>query len=280
MEEYNHGDIISMLNLNGQDADIYKIQLMHRLKLIDFWGIKPGKHVFEVGCGQGDTTTALAHVVGANGQVYGIDIAPPTYGAPETLGQARDRILNSAIANRVQMHFNFDVLQNYGDFKPGQFDYAVLSHCLWYLSSYDELVKLLSTVKKFCKKLCIAEWNPAINLPTQLPHYNAVLIQAICESFASTSFSNIKTMFYPTDIINAVNKSGWTVQKTQNIYTQEMQDGMWEVSTVTQEYKNRIKSIPTIPHKLRALLLSQIDELCSADNIKPMSAFCLVAEAH
>jgi SAM-dependent methyltransferase len=258
-------------------TDIDRIQFEHRLKLIEFWGIAQNDRVFEIGCGQGDTTVALASVVGENGVVYGIDIASPEYGEPETLGQARERILNSDVGNRVQIHFNFDLLNRETSFIENEFDYAVLSHCLWYLSSYDDLVRLLATARGFCKKLCIAEWNPNINLPEQLPHYKAVVIQAICESFVASDFSNVRTMFYPADIERAVKESGWAIERTGTVYSEDIQDGSWEVSMVNEFYKNRINTISSMPPKLKALLNSQIDELYNAECIKPMSAFCLVA---
>jgi len=255
-----------------------RIQHAHRLKLIDFWGIKLGENIFEVGCGQGDTTEALAHTVGEKGSVYGIDIASPDYGGPETLGQARERITRSPLGSRIKMHFNFDLLSNTTGFDPGQFDCAVLSHCLWYMSSYDELTNLLTAAREYCKKLCIAEWDPNITLPTQLPHYNAATIQAICESISPSNSTNIRTMFYPADIQKAVTESGWIIQQSLCIYSEDMQDGTWEAAMVRDIFKDRIDNIQTMPPKLQALLSSQTCELSKATDIKPMSAFCLVAD--
>jgi len=271
-------EILNILNLSGQSLETYKIQHAHRTKLINFWDIKNGDRIFEVGCGQGDTTVALAHTTGEKGFVYGIDIASPDYGSPETLGQAREKILRSPIGNRIEMHFHFDLLnQQKLPFETNEFDYAVLSHCLWYLSSYEELVKLLETARKFCKKLCIAEWNPVIKISDQIPHYMAVTIQAICESFAPSDFSNVRTLFYPADIKRAVVESGWRIEKSEDVYSDKIQDGTWEISMVKDQYKERINEIASIPQKLKNLLSAQIDELGSVDEIKPMSAFCLIA---
>ncbi|MBW9235691.1 class I SAM-dependent methyltransferase, partial [Leptospira santarosai] len=60
---------------------IQSIQTQHRLKLAEVWGIKDGKRVLEIGCGQGDTTAVLAYLVGDKGFVHGIDIAPTNYGS-------------------------------------------------------------------------------------------------------------------------------------------------------------------------------------------------------
>ena len=38
-------------------------QLAHRQELISYWDVQPGSKVLEIGCGQGDTTVALADAV-------------------------------------------------------------------------------------------------------------------------------------------------------------------------------------------------------------------------
>jgi ubiquinone/menaquinone biosynthesis C-methylase UbiE len=47
--------------------------MQHRLAIVSFWAIAPGSRVLELGCGQGDTTIALAHAV---------DPGSPDYGTP------------------------------------------------------------------------------------------------------------------------------------------------------------------------------------------------------
>jgi predicted methyltransferase len=55
-------------------------QMTERVQLVRSWGIQPGESVLEVGCGQGDTTIALAVAVGAEGRVVAVDPANPDYG--------------------------------------------------------------------------------------------------------------------------------------------------------------------------------------------------------
>jgi 16S rRNA A1518/A1519 N6-dimethyltransferase RsmA/KsgA/DIM1 with predicted DNA glycosylase/AP lyase activity len=52
----------------------------HRIELVDFWGIKPGSRVLELGCGQGDCTVVLADAVGETGHVDAVDPGAPDYG--------------------------------------------------------------------------------------------------------------------------------------------------------------------------------------------------------
>lgn len=269
-------EIVNLFNMGDASREIAKIQLEHRLKLINFWGIASGSRVLEIGCGQGDTTIALAFTVGEDGFVYGVDIAPDSYGSPETLGEARQRIKNSSIGDRLEMKFNFDVLDDKVSFEKNQFDYVILSHCLWYFSSKDMLKSIIERIKDWGEKICIAEWNPDITLPEQLPHYKAATIQAICESYKHSSQSNIRTMFYPNDIRNILLSCGIDIIKEGDVYSPNMQDCEWEVSMTLNLYPEEICSLNHMPHNLKGLLLSQINELKGVTSIKPMASFCLL----
>ena len=55
-------------------------QLAHRQELISYWDVQPGSKVLEIGCGQGDTTVALADAVGEEGSVVALDPGRPDYG--------------------------------------------------------------------------------------------------------------------------------------------------------------------------------------------------------
>ena len=69
--------IVACMPQNGANSTIQTVQTEHRLNLANFWNIKPGSKVLEIGCGQGDTTAVLAYLVGDEGFVQSIDIAPP-----------------------------------------------------------------------------------------------------------------------------------------------------------------------------------------------------------
>lgn len=265
--------VIAMMGLENDKIQLE--QTAHRLKLIDFWKIKRSARVLEIGCGQGDTLSALAYTVEKNGFVRGVDTASESYGAPETLGQARDRLKNSPLGDIIQMDFDFDIVKR-TDFCE-TYDYVVLSHCLWYFSLYDELLSVLRRVYPLGEHLCIAEWNPDIKMPEQLPHLQAVTVQAICECFTHSGESNVRTMFYPSDIERAITESGWKIQSSSDIFSPGMQDGYWEVANAANYYPDIIASSHGIPEGLKILLLSQLDALKRAEKILPMSAYCCTA---
>ena len=114
--------IVGCMATIGGDNEIQRIQTKHRLALVDAWGIQEGSRVLEIGCGQGDTTAALAYAAGEKGLVHGMDIAPASCGGPIALGEARSHLLNSPIGDRLKIDFEVDVLSNEVDFSPMSFD--------------------------------------------------------------------------------------------------------------------------------------------------------------
>lgn len=116
---------------------IQQVQLQHRMELVEAFGIQKGMRVLELGCGQGDTTVAIADAVGENGRVVALDIAGPDYGAPLTVGQATERIKKSPLGERIDFHLemDFDLFE-----ATIPFEVAVFSHCSWYFKQPEDLL--------------------------------------------------------------------------------------------------------------------------------------------
>ena len=75
-------DDIARLSLHDpNDFSIQHSQTLHRLMLLQHWNVPTGSKVLELGCGQGDCTTVLAHAVGEEGKVVAVDPADLDYGA-------------------------------------------------------------------------------------------------------------------------------------------------------------------------------------------------------
>lgn len=262
-------------------SDIQAIQTAHRFKLVEFWNIKEGNKVLEIGCGQGDTTAVLAYVVGENGLVHGIDIGTRSYGSPLTLGEASDYLMNSPLGKQIQMDFEIDLLSPHVNFPEKSFDYVVLSHCSWYFRSSEEFNSILTKIRKWGKKLCFAEWDTRIGKIEQYPHLLSILIQAQYESFKQNSDSNVRTLFTPNDIKVITGASGWTIIDEKTISSPELQDGMWEVYKTLDEFDLELRKIIDMPAKLNGLIQSEIkilEESMKSNQIKPLSIFAFVAE--
>lgn len=270
--------IVDCMKTDNGSKDIQSIQTEHRVKLVQFWDIKEGSKVLEIGCGQGDTTAVLAYFVGDKGFVHGIDIAPPTYGSPSTLGQAAEHLTSSELGKQIKIDFNMDIMSDEVDFPENHFDYIVFSHCSWYMDSPIQLETMLKRIRKWGKKLCFAEWDPRINSIEQYPHLLAVLIQSHYECFSKDSTSNIRTLFTPEDIKTIAENSSWNVVDETSIYSPQLQDAQWEISMTLSDYKERIQ---TLPSKLKSLIESEIYLLQEAEKqfaVNPLSAYSFIAE--
>ena len=267
-----------VMHLSGFTGDIMQSRIEHRLRLTDFWKIFYGCRILEIGCGQGETTAALAYTAGENGFVYAIDLAKENYGSPENLGTARERLMFSHLGDRINIELGVNILNPSFDFEPNSFGFIVLSHCLWYLSSQEELRDILFKVRKWAPRLCIAEWDPRVTSIGQYRHFMSANIQAVCEAYHISDHFNIKTLFYPHEIENAMLACGWDITSEESIDAYDVQDAMWEIDIVKDMFPRKISEQKDIPVKLKRLLLSQIYALGDAEAAEPLSVFAATAE--
>lgn len=272
--------ILDYMATDEKTYSIQKVQTEHRIAIVDSWGIMPGSRVLEIGCGQGDTTAVLAHYVGEEGLVHGVDIASPTYGSPITLGESIENLKQSKLGNRVKIEFNFDILSSEMDLPKNSFDYIVFSHCSWYINSRDELLSIMKKVRSWGKTLCFAEWSTDISSIQQYPHLLAILIQAQYEAFKQDSESNIRTLFTPQDIRLIVEEAGWSYIDDTTIDSPNLQDGKWEIDMVLSGIHEELEQLENMPKKQMELILSELSMLktfVETNDVRPLSVYSLVA---
>jgi len=263
---------------NGK-SDIQRIQTAHRYKLAKLWNIKEGDRVLEIGCGQGDTTAVLAYLVGEEGFVHAVDIAPPDYGSPITVGASAAYLKKSRLGKQIKMEFEVDILSSKTDFPERSFDVIVLSQCSWYLKSLEELNKILTKVRKWGKQLCYAEWDPRIKTIDQLSHLLATLIQAQYECYKKNSSSNMRTLVTPNDVKSIAKNAGWTITDEQSISSIELQDAKWEVD-MTLNGGKEVEKLNDMPIKFKSLInseLSLLEESIATNELKPLSIYSFIA---
>jgi SAM-dependent methyltransferase len=272
--------IVDCMALSNGNSTIQKVQTEHRLKLAQFWGIKEGSRVLEIGCGQGDTTAVLAYLVGEGGFVHGIDIASPNYGSPITLGDSAKYLKKSKLGKQIKIDFEVDILSPKVDFPENTFDIIVLSHCSWYFKSFEEFTEVLTKIRKWGKQLCYAEWDARIKTIEQLPHFLAILIQAQYECFKEDSLSNVRTLFTPNDVKVIAENAGWNIVREESILSAELQDGKWEFDHTVTEYPSELEKISNIPTKLKSLINSEMNLLAESaknNDVVPMSTYAIIA---
>lgn len=278
--------ILACMTISDGHADIQRIQTRHRLELARFWEIEPGDRILEAGCGQGDTTAALAWLVGESGFVHAVDIASPDYGSPVTLGESAANLKSSIPGKRIKIEFGVDILSPGVDFPENSFDAIVLSHCSWYFASQAELAGIFEKTRKWGRKLCYAEWDPRIKAIGQLPHLLAVLVQAQLECFDKEGRRNVRTLFTPGDVGRIARDSGWKICREDSIHSAGLQDGRWETASILKEYRDgsagaAFRAASGMPEKMATLMQSEmylLEESTGIDEPVPMSTYAFVAE--
>jgi SAM-dependent methyltransferase len=254
-----------------ENDEIQQIQLMHRLELVEAFGIEKGMSVMEIGCGQGDTTAAIADAVGEEGKVIGIDIASRDYGAPLTLGQATDRIKMSALGERITFHFEKDFVT----FESKEvFDVAVLSHSSWYFKSPGDLFSYFKELRGMTNCICIAEWDLDFTQRSQRAHFFAASLHALYSNFVNND-GNIQNLFYKTQIKELLEKAGFQIVNQDTIDATYLQDVQWEKSHV-----NSIrKEFAIVPLKVQTLVNSYYELMnLSDDEVLSLNSFILCAK--
>ncbi len=255
-------------------ADIQRIQSEYRRLVVEGWDFPAGSRILEIGCGQGDMTAVLAEVVGENGFVTAVDIASPSYGAPQTLGEATAAIKASEIGHRIEFRLEFDVLEQPAVFKPDTFDFAVLEHCSWYFPSQETLQRTLAVIRPWAKTLLFAEWDMEAKTVEQIPHLLAVLIQGQTEGIKESSEANIRTPLPRELAIETIRAAGWEVTKLSTIETGGLQDADWEIQESLRV------GLGHCPPKQRAILESYralLKSIARPSGNVPLPAFSVVA---
>ena len=174
--------LASLMAANAVSPDEQRRQTGFRVALVDAWQIPEGARVLEIGCGQGDTTAALADALGARGRVIAIDVAEPTYGAPITIGDSARHLSEGPLGPRVKFRYGFDVLDPENAFPDDAFDAIVLAHCTWYFDSLDQLRETLRQIRPWAPRLYLSEWDLEPRALDQTAHLLAVLIQGQIEA--------------------------------------------------------------------------------------------------
>ena len=201
---------------NGEDD----LQLQHRIAIIHVLASLSGAQIIEIGCGQGETTVALAAVVGASGRVLAVDNGPAEYGRPITLGEAHAYIKASALGGHIEFLRSTDLLDLHIDFPENAFDLAVFSHSSWYMSSPQELHRLFARVRPWARRLGYAEWDARPRHLQQLPHLLAVLLQVHVHNVApQISTANVRSLILPEHARLLAENTGWTITEEKVIDT-------------------------------------------------------------
>ncbi|GKT51876.1 methyltransferase ustM [Colletotrichum spaethianum] len=196
-------------------------QLAHRLRLAALWSIAPSTKVLDIGCGQGDSSLALSHVVG-----------PPTPDGDNTTGAG-------AASGAPPGPGHADAPAYLASNPSASFDTAALCHSLWYFPSRAAVVALFEALYSSgqVKRLCFAEYALTARTPSQKPHEMAVAAQkrfhALREDRGLTLHqANVRGALDPEEMVALAQEAGWKLVERGVVDTPGLLDGRWEVGAV------------------------------------------------
>ncbi|MBS1701481.1 MAG: class I SAM-dependent methyltransferase [Armatimonadetes bacterium] len=257
--------------------EIQGIQTAHRRRMLETWSIPAGSKVLEVGCGQGDMTAVLMEAVGPDGHVTAVDLASPTYGAPETLAEATEKIQNSPLGDRVDFHFECDIRR--ADFPENSFDVAVMAMSSWYFGSPQELVETLQALRRLSPRLAFAEWDLHLHSSDQLGHFTAVQIQEMIESAKPESQANVRTPLTQDQLKSLLPRSGWTLDSESLVDSPDLQDADWEIAHTLKHSILEAEDL-VINNEQRSMLnrdIARLREVAKPNGNRPLFVYSLTA---
>ncbi|PIA96055.1 hypothetical protein CB0940_10821 [Cercospora beticola] len=269
---------LSKSTISGGSDAIQIFQLVHRLNILAKWfnndldkakAALQGRCVLELGCGQGDMTVALAHLVQnqlhdedsehhdnvAKGKILALDPGDLDYGAPYTLRQAQKHISDSASGlgkcinwiqyDPIEYLENLDTQNEGTSTADGLPDFIILAHSIFYLPNEDYFSRLLRALHNAAAqsqtqnkngdppRLLLAEWGLRVTNPAAEAHVLAVEIQKA----RPIEEGNVQCVISPARIVELAKEAGWRIEREAWIECPQVDDGKWEVGAVKADTK-------------------------------------------
>lgn len=241
---------------NRRMDSLQAIQSAHRLRLIEAWlfddagtkDISPLMgNVLEIGCGQGDQTGALAAFMAQTPElrhslVHGADPGPPDYGAPFTLAQAQTHLINSTLKPHIRFEPRSFADQALARHPAGHFTSLVVSACLWYFSSEQQVVQAFEAAHAHgVRYMLLAEWALHASSPAAMPH----LLAALLQDQAPVEQGNIRLLLDPDTIKRLARQAGWRLASERTIVpAKALHDGRWETGAAMAEARSFLDGQP------------------------------------
>lgn len=162
----------SCLREPSLDAEFYIPRFQNRLTIVDTWSIQAGQHLLDIGCGQGESSLALALAVSSQGHITALDPAQPEYGTPFTVAESHSYILKSSLGPHISFRQS-DVPSFFTNMKPAVarvYDGACLLQSLMYFPTLDSVRDLFQTLAHAgIIKVYVAEYTFTAANEAQMP---------------------------------------------------------------------------------------------------------------
>jgi SAM-dependent methyltransferase len=231
----------SCLHEPSLDAEFYIPRFQNRLSIVDAWSIPTGQHLLDIGCGQGESSLALALAVSSLGHITALDPAQPEYGTPFTVAESHSYILKSSLGPHISFRQS-DVPSFFSTMQPAAatpYNAACLLQSLMYFPTLDSVRDLFQTLAHVgIVKVYVAEYTFTAANEAQIPHYLAARAQALFYNYQGPHVSgvreqNVRAAPSPKAIEEAASKAGYIVSREGKISPAEkMKEGYFEARHV------------------------------------------------
>ncbi|KAM3447746.1 hypothetical protein MY3296_008438 [Beauveria thailandica] len=237
-----------------------------RLATIAAWGVQKGERLLDIGCGQGESSVALAAVVGAGGRVTAIDTAQMDYGDPFTMREAHAHIQKSALGARISFYpvdassFLTRIWKKPGSGGGGDgdgpIDAAVLCQCLFYFADASAVQSLFAALSSAgIPRVYAAEWSYAPSHAPQRAHVLATRAQALYHRYDARRpvgdpvEQNVRAAVDQQAVLRAAARAGYRVSgETLLTPEQDMREGQFEVDYVLgPRFRQRVERASLTP---------------------------------
>lgn len=122
-------------------------------KLTEYTGVNEGATLLDVACGNGASLFSVAHSIGENGQVIGIDFSK------EMVKETQFRIYSQGLSNAKVLQMDAEKL----DFPDNSFDYVLCGLSTAFFSNSLMAVSEMYRVLKYGGKLGVSTWKKKEN---------------------------------------------------------------------------------------------------------------------
>ena len=196
-------------------------------KLLVDAGIKKGIHVLDIGCGRGDLSLILADMVGAEGNVLGLDFDE------SALTFARERIQENKLANVTFIHANLSSLS----INHNQFDAIVGRRVLMYLPEPMRVIAELSALLKVGGLMIFQEHDSTMSPGSVVPMPLHKQVNKWIWDTVEREGGNIQIGF---DLWSLLSQNGLVVEKVRAEAVVQTPDAPFQMAPIVRAMLNRI----------------------------------------
>ncbi|KAI3391457.1 hypothetical protein diail_7319, partial [Diaporthe ilicicola] len=233
--------------------NIFIPRFKQRLSIIKAWdilassasndGAKP-LHILDIGCGQGESSAALAVVLGPScAHVTGIDTARPDYGSPYTVSETHAHIAATDLGKHVSFQ-RTDAASFLRQPSSPTVDAVTLCHSLWFFPTAESVSGIFATLSQArVPRIYLAEYAFEGSLPDkqQEPHILAARAQTLLHSYKAarepgTLAPNVRAALDVSFITAAATSVGFVVRREGRLVPEkDMIEGHLEARYVIKD---------------------------------------------